>query len=483
MNASSGEFFVAILNKGAQVHISTSKFFYLFFLLVFTSGCSAYPIKKDVLLTNKISIDIPIKSNSNGDVPDKSMFISEATNNIDSYTLDSIGKSKAIELAEIFYKQSAEEYNTSVSNKNKSSSVINSAIRSALANDTSYITSYNSDRFKPEIYISSDINDEESGQGTVSVRSAAHWSYYSNPYHFNYHANSNIYLKLTYNKLKDIIHIDIDKIGYDLNCNFTTQTVRNLMGCGNSSIYSINEALLINRLRNITDNSDIIKFASPKSVRSKIIGELTKRYKKETGGSYKQEKLYKVDFRTAKARIQRAFHNIKFDESNSTFVFAQEYVNPLKTYEKVFHEYKISLFPDRNDTVVEFSGDYGYFTDTFGGKDLFGKSVYERAIGIDIKAIDNILNGVRLKSASNLNNYKQEQVNKPTAPQAGDSRVNGASLNADKPRKPSFQGCMNSCKELAVECFGRPSSSGAAHSVYSCQAERGLCEQKCHSIR
>lgn len=475
------------------MHISTSKFFSLLFFLVFMSGCSAYPIKKDVLLTSKISIAIPIKSNSDSNIPDKSTFISEATNNIDSYTLDSIGKSKARELAETYYKQSLEEFNNSVSNNNKSSSIINSAIRNALANDTSYITSYSRDRFKPEIYISSDINDDDSGQGTVSVRSTAHWSYYSNPYHFNYHANSNIFLRLTHNKLKGNIHIDIDKIGYELDCNFNSQTVREMMGCSSSSTYNIHEALLINRLRNITDNKDTIKFNSPKSLKSKIIDELTKRYKKETGGSYKQEKLYKIDFRTAKARIQRAFHNIRFDESNSTFVFKQEYVNPLNAYEKVFHEYKISLFPDRDDTVVEFSGDYGYFTDTFGGKDLFGKSVYEKAIGIDIKAIDNILNGVRLKNASNLNNYKQEQASKPIDSQAGDTRVNGASLNADKPRKPTARDCMNSCKEVAIRCFSQPqpaynmnassSASNAARVTYECNAQRGLCEEKCQYMR
>lgn len=465
------------------MQISTIKFFYLLFFLVFISGCSAYPIKKDVLLTSKISIALPIKSNSDINIPDKSAFISEATNDIDSYTLDSIGKSKARELAETYYKQSLEEFNNSVRNNNKSSSIISSAIRNALANDTSYITSYSRDRFKPEIYITSDIDDNDSGQGAVNVKSTAHWSFYSSPYYFNYHANSNINLKLTHNKLKDAIHIDIDKIAYELDCNFNTQTVRSMSGCTNSSTYNIHEALLINRLRNIAGNNNEIKFEIPLYVKNKIINELTKRYKKKTDGSYKQEKLYKIDFRTAKARIQRAFNNIKFDDSNSTFVFKKEYVNPLNAYEKVYHEYKISLFPDRDDTVVQFSGEYGYFTDTFSGNDLFGKSVYEKSIGVDVKAIDNILNGVRLKNASNLNNYIQEQANKTVNSQTGDARVNGMSPNVDKPRKPSFQDCINNCKELSVECFGRPSSAGAAHSVFNCQAQHGLCEQKCYSIR
>lgn len=460
------------------MHISTSKLLSLLFLLVLISGCSAYPINKDVLLTSKISIAIPIKSNSDSNIPNKSTFISEATNNIDSYTLDSIGKSKARELAETYYKQSVEEFNNSVSNNNKSSSIINSAIRNALSNDTSWITSYSRDRFTPEIYISSDINDDDSGQGTVSVRSAAHWSFYSNPYYFNYHANSNIHLRLNHNKLKDVIHIDIDKIGYELDCNFNTQTVRSMSGCSSSSTYNIHEALLINRLRNITDIKDTIKFDNPKSLRSKIIGELTKRYKKETGGSYKQEKLYKVDFRTAKARIQRAFHNMKFDESNSTFVFKQEYVNPLNAYEKVFHEYKISLFPDRDDTVVEFSGDYGYFTDTFGGKDLFGKSVYEKAIGIDIKAIDNILNGVRLKNASNLNNYKQEQASKPINYQSDDTRISGTSPNADESSKLALQKCMNICKRLAYECINMYADRNINRES-NCQLRRAVCEGNC----
>lgn len=105
-----------------------------------------------------------------------------------------------------------------------------------------------------------------------------------------------------------------------------------------------------------------------------VKSKLRKRYiVTEAGNQPKVEKKYNIDFATAKARLQRALGNFKYDDKKSAFSFEESYSKNDLT---VLHHYTISLFPDKSETVIEYSGDYSYLSDQIGTSDLFGKDVY-----------------------------------------------------------------------------------------------------------
>ncbi len=118
--------------------------------------------------------------------------------------------------------------------------------------------------------------------------------------------------------------------------------------------------------------------------------KLSKRYDTSfTNATPKVEKKYKIDFASAKARLQRALGGFKYDDAKSTFNFEQEFSENGKT---VYHKFAISLFPDRSDTVVQFSGEYRYIVDKLGGPNIFGPDAYSKKMDEYIKNVASILN-------------------------------------------------------------------------------------------
>lgn len=103
----------------------------------------------------------------------------------------------------------------------------------------------------------------------------------------------------------------------------------------------------------------------------------------------KVEKKYKIDFASAKARLQRALGGFKYDDAKSTFNFEQMLS---KNGETVSHKFAISLFPDRGDTVVQFSGEYRYIVDKLGGPNIFGPDAYSEKMNEYIKNVASIIN-------------------------------------------------------------------------------------------
>ena len=69
--------------------------------------------------------------------------------------------------------------------------------------------------------------------------------------------------------------------------------------------------------------------------------------------------------------------------------FEQEFSEDGKT---VYHKFAISLFPDRSDTVVQFSGEYRYIVDKLGGPNIFGPDAYSKKMDEYIKNVASILN-------------------------------------------------------------------------------------------
>jgi hypothetical protein len=106
----------------------------------------------------------------------------------------------------------------------------------------------------------------------------------------------------------------------------------------------------------------------------------------------KIERTYRVDFATAKARLQRALGAFKYDNEKSTFIFESEHSATSGGDSKnVTHRFVISLFPEENGTAVEFTGRYGYIVDDFGGPEKFGKNDYDSVMAGYLSQIDKLL--------------------------------------------------------------------------------------------
>ena len=164
-----------------------------------------------------------------------------------------------------------------------------------------------------------------------------------------------VVLDVEYTKVGDVFKVDITKVG---------ATADNL---------NLNTDLLMKFIRETAfpplPKANIYYFTS------KVNDQLEARYVKRKATVPKSEHKYRVDLATAQARLQRALGDFKYNTEKTTFTISNKYRND-SNYTDVQHYFKISLFPDRNDTVVEISGDYEYFKDTYGGPDMYGSAAY-----------------------------------------------------------------------------------------------------------
>ena len=129
--------------------------------------------------------------------------------------------------------------------------------------------------------------------------------------------------------------------------------------------------------------------------RQKITDQLMKRYSTKHVDFKKTTKIYNVDFTTAKSRLQRELGDFKYNSDKSFFLIEKTYNNPDGIYRvangSIKHKFVISLFPEKNNTLVEFSGDYEYFNDTFGGSSKQGKPEYDLSMSSYMSTVDKIL--------------------------------------------------------------------------------------------
>lgn len=343
--------------------------------LFLLSGCSPYPIYKDNFLATPIHIEM---QETEGEVV---RSLDDVTDEIFSgldYVLDDLERKKSIEFISKIYQK---EYIEIKTNKEKR---IENALKDSLSSADSYI-----DIFSKKLKSGSNLENFNiswlGDTGLASAKLKSKWKTYILNMTPNWEGDSEISIKLKINNNNDIISADITSISYILNCSIDNAQ------CVRKDSFQIDEISLVNLLSNAKSSPD--KRMSIADIKSKLIEFHKKRYTTQDGPVIdKIEKIYKIDFATAKSRLQRSLGAFKYDNEKSAFIFEKEFNNPVKgSFSNVSHNYIISLFPDRNNTVIEFSGNYEYFSDTYGGSPVFAREVFDAEMIGYILSVERIL--------------------------------------------------------------------------------------------
>lgn len=334
-------------------------------------GCGSYPVKKDNILASPIHIEMPA-IDDNVLIP-KDEFVNKLLQHEENNLIDQLGREKATDYALKLYEKYADFREKPADDR------INQAIWNGLTRNKQYIHIA-----KRGVAESVSINRPHinwtGDKGVATVKVDARWTAGNLP--FNGLGN------LTINIAKSVsdksIRLDILNLSYVLECTYLSG-----VGCNLSDDFFILDESLISALKT--------SYSAPSSKPTidvypyQLRNYLKKRYSTENvKKAVKIEKLFKIDFVTAKSRLQRAMSNFKYDDKKSTFTFFKEFRN-MPNGLTTRHNYIISLFPDRNNTVVEFGGDYQGITDSFGGNTLYGKSFYDSEVDKYISQVTKIL--------------------------------------------------------------------------------------------
>jgi len=336
------------------------------------SGCSKYPIKKDNVLSAPIHIEMPTSDGTIVKSPEE--FTADVLTGLDSFTVDDLGRSKA---AEFITAQYASEF---VDKKVDSNRRIEDALRKSISETGEYMK-LSVDHRRPahsnldQFSIRWTGND---GLATFKVKSSAFSAGYVKS------GTTVVSMNLTQQTDSKKISADISSISYVINCVYAHNTT-----CIFEDV-KVDENNLVYLLSN--SSSSPAKTPTVADFQGRVKSYLRNRFVKQRNTADKIERTYHLDFATAKSRLQRAMGAFKYDDGKSTFRLEESYHNPVaNNNSKAEHSFVISLYPDRNDTVILFSGSYDYFEDTFGGADRSGGESFGREIDGYIASVDKLL--------------------------------------------------------------------------------------------
>lgn len=184
-----------------------------------------------------------------------------------------------------------------------------------------------------------------------------------------------------------VVSGSISKIGYVLNCDQVLDSGRGIPNV--VDVVLADEPAIINSVQKLSAFTKRQEIDVVSDLVKRMNRMISNRYRTSSGGTLPTtEKKYKVDFATAKARLQRALGEFKYDNTKSAFTFDKQFSKNNLT---VTHKFSISLFPDVNDTVVQFSGDYTYLSDALDGPEIFGSSVYNEQMNKYVEKIGALL--------------------------------------------------------------------------------------------
>ena len=357
---------------------------------VFFAGCVHTPANRAAvdnnILTKPIHIELPI----GGTNPSAKKFDEyfDIVTYDRSYLIDDISRKKVREIAEGLYPEYCKVRDEILTEAGKQNNMVK--IREALTNtftknDLSYARQMGFGNSINTVFSESEITLNKETQG----RTDCHILLYGDNFKTKSTPSVDINIDLNYNVLEDRIIVDVTGIRY------------------NSNRLNVRSEILVKAIEDTTPPTAITP--NKYYFAGKINDQLKVRYSSKHANTSKTVRTYKVDLATAKARIQRAFGNsydvdfssaearrkrendqFKSNSDKTAFIFEKSYNNPLGR-DSVTHRFVISLFPERNDTLVEFSGDYGYYLDTFGGPDKFTKAEYDISMSGYISTIDEIL--------------------------------------------------------------------------------------------
>lgn len=349
------------------------------FAISIVSGCGAmYPIQKGNILTSPVHINV--RATDGVTVKPIDDYTTDMLIGLD-YTLDNYATSKAKEYIADLYRKNYERKEIDPKAR------INEALRNALSQTNAYIdvndagkkytTASKMDKFK--IDWSGDI-----GIATANIQS--YWNH--GGLYFNGDTNIELQLKLQQTESASI-QADITSISYVIKCMYGSN--RNYHVACMFKPIELREQSLISLVDNA--NSSPRQTTSAEHIKKQLVSYLERRYVAQEGiEAPKIEKTYHIDFATAKSRLQRVLGSFKYDNEKSSFIFENKFSNPVSSNpKKVTHRYVLSLFPDRNETVIVFSGDYQYFEDSFGGERKFSGDVFKAEVLKQITTVDKVL--------------------------------------------------------------------------------------------
>ena len=358
----------------ASGKVSGTRFLFITLLpALFISGCGRYPIKADNFLTAPIHIEMPTTDGALVKSSDK--LTADVLAGLESLTVDELGRSKA---AEFITEQYAAEF---IDKKVDSHTRIEAALRKSVSDTGEFM----------KLRVAPGYSPNSSLEG-LSVRwtgddGVATFKVKSNAFNagFVQYGTTVVTMNLKQHTDDRIINVDISSISYVINCVYGRNTT-----CIFEDV-NLNQ----NNLGYLLRNTSSIPAKTPTvgDFQNKVKAYLKNRFVKRHNSSEKVEKIYHLDFATAKSRLQRAMGAFKYDGDKSAFILDERYDNPVSiNNSKAVHNFDISLYPDKNDTVIQFSGNYDYFEDTFGGADRFGRDSYDKEINGYVVSVTKLLN-------------------------------------------------------------------------------------------
>ncbi|MFD0950095.1 hypothetical protein ACFQ0F_06795 [Paraperlucidibaca wandonensis] len=335
-----------------------------FAVVLLGSGCAAYPIKNNNLLSAPLVFKYQLIQDSSSS---KEKIIADARLLLvkEGYIFDSLAESAYSKYAPRKYESVIADINSYGSN------LIAKKVRLALSSKESYTSNLPLPKF-----------DKDS---TRLIMDSGNYEYEITLFDPKYRKPLK-YPDLTYtakidSKVKGIL---LNRNGYIEGRIDSVSTVTNVdvlyKGRNPSSAsmkffdFDLNG---FNRKLNalVSEISDL-KVNVKDKIHQGFINEASSRYRKSNSIAIPLiEKKFNVNFETAKARIQRNLGGYKYDEQKSTFTFGESNEFAFLWFSKIICERNvvISLFPDRNDTVITIGGNYTSVVDNYGGAGRYGE--------------------------------------------------------------------------------------------------------------
>jgi hypothetical protein len=347
--------------------MNKSKIIFSLFIVSLLNGCAAYPIKRDNVLTTPTHFEIQVIKEPS---KQKAQVVDEVKKYLGPDIADDYANQKVTEYAN-------SQYDILEKNSLRTGADINAIIEGLICDNSASIFSYK--YWRPILYCKVDTK-ESAGQFVTTASLHTNETRWTINGGNTYSSNAQISFRIEgSHSFKDgYVSGNISSIGYILNCfaNGDSEVVK---------LIEVNDRKVSSLADSISSSTSMpIDFVS---VITKGSNEFLKnRYNTKKQNEPKIEKNYSVDFATAKARLQRSLGDFKYENEKSAFVFSKKHHN-----NSITHKFVISLFPDKSNTVVEFSGEYSFLNDTFGGAELFGKSMYTEEMQSYIAQVSSLL--------------------------------------------------------------------------------------------
>lgn len=344
------------------------------------SGCahkSSYTLEpSNNILTKSIQFELPA-ADLNIKTKSYEEYLAVVTKGLESYMNDTYGRKRVELMAKELYPEYAKvesEIFSKSKNKSNLDKVMEALTHSFMTRHNGQIDSLGDlqelgfgNRLEKIYYATNTtLLNGQHGTGVYKI------SLYSKEQGDQYTPAIDVFIGVSYQVKNDKIFVDVNHVSY------------------NTNRLQVKKDLLIRMI----SGASLYEIGTPNAYyfRSKITDQLAYRYSSRTAEADKQERVYKVDFSTAKARLQRALGNSVYNNEKTAFIIEESYSNPSpRGYGSVKHKHIISLFPERNNTLVEFSGNYGYYADTYGGESKYGKDEFNAARARLVLIVDQAL--------------------------------------------------------------------------------------------